>query len=68
MSNRKRCRICLAVLGVQDLGMKLDPGEPAGDVLERGHRRAGRATRHYEAVRGSGDFITVTHPHLLLRR
>ena len=58
----------LAVLGVQHLGVPLDPGQPTVDVLERGHRRHPGRGEHVEAGRGRDDRVAVGHPHGVLGR
>ena len=58
----------LAVRRVHDLGVKLDPVEPALGVLERGDRRAGARGERVEAGRRLEDRVAVAHPALLLAR
>ena len=58
----------LAVGRVDDLGVELDAVQPALDVLERRHRRLGRARQRREAGRRLVDRVAVRHPARLLRR
>ena len=55
----------LAVLGVQDLGVVLDPVQPPAGVLGGGHRAAGGPRGHREAGRRDRAPVAVPHPHLL---
>ena len=57
----------LAVGGVHDLGVKLDPVDAALGGLEGGHRRRGRGGQRREAGRRREDGVAVRHPARLLR-
>ena len=57
-----------AVRGVDDLGVELDPVEPALGALEGGDRRAGARREGREAGRRLEDRVAVAHPALLLGR
>ena len=52
----------LPVLAVHDLRVPLDAGEPALDVLERGHRGARRPGVDGEPVGRRDDLVAVRHP------
>ena len=56
----------LAVLGVQHLGVPLDAGETAVDVLERGDRGVLGRGQHGEALGRPRDRVAVRHPDLVL--
>jgi len=56
------------MLGVEDLGVPLQPVEAAARVLEGGHRRLGGGGGDGEALGGGLDRVTVTHPHHLVVR
>ena len=58
----------LPMLGVEDLGVPLQPVEAAARVLEGGHRRLGGGGGDGEALGGGLDRVTVTHPHHLVVR
>ena len=58
----------LAVLGVQHLGVPLDAGQPAPDVLERRHRRHRRRGQHGEALGRRGHRVAVRHPDVVVGR
>ncbi len=58
----------LAVLGVHDLGVPLDPGQAAVDVLEGGDRRHRRGGQYVEAGWRCGHGVAVGHPHGVLGR
>ena len=58
----------LAVLGVQHLGVPLDAGKAAVDVLERRHRRARGRGQQRESLRRGGDGVAVRHPDVVLGR
>ena len=58
----------LSVLGVEDLGVPLQPVEATARVLEGSHRRLGGGGGDREALRGGLDRVTVTHPHHLVVR
>ena len=58
----------LAVLGVQHLRVPLHAGQPAADVLERRHRRAGRRGQHREPLGRGRDRVAVRHPDVVLDR
>ncbi len=66
MSSRKRGQDLLAVRRVDDLGVELDPVQPTLDVLQRGHRRLGRARERREAGRRLEHGVAVRHPAALL--
>jgi len=58
----------LTVRRVHHLGVELHAGPAVGDILERRHRRPGRAGGHGEPRRGHGDRVAVAHPHRLVGR
>ena len=57
----------LAVGGVDDLGVELDPVAVAVDVLERRHRRGGRRRQRAGALGRRVHGVAVRHPTALLR-
>ncbi len=57
-----------AVRGMDDLGVELDPVEPAIAALKRRDRRAGARGQRGEPLGGLEDGVTVAHPALLLGR
>ncbi len=58
----------LAVLGVHHLGVPLDPGQAALDVLERCDRGGHRGGEDVEALGCLLDRVAVRHPHPVLPR
>ncbi len=56
----------LAVGGVDDLGVELDPEDAPFRVLEGGDGHIRGRGRHAEALGGDGDRVEVAHPHLLV--
>ena len=54
----------LAVLGVLDLGVELDPQDAPFPVLQGGHRSVGAGGRGHEARRHLGHGVAVAHPHV----
>ena len=56
----------LAVLGVHHLGVPLDAGEPAVEVLERGDRGGLGGGEHVEARGCLRDRVAVAHPDAVL--
>ena len=55
----------LPVLGVEDLGVPLQPVEATARVLEGRHRRLGGGGGDGEALGGLGDGVAVGHPYLV---
>ena len=58
----------LPVLGVEDLGVPLQPVEAPLRVLEGGHRRLRGGRGDGEALGGGLDRVAVAHPHHLVIR
>ena len=65
---QERGQDLLPVRRVDDLGVELDPVDPARDVLDRGDRRLARARQRREAGRRLEDRVAVRHPAALLGR